>query len=316
VEFPIGKEGLGDLLSRGLFYDKSPGDVLALAGQAFQETLEKIHVLVRRIDKKKDWATLQTERVPLVSSHEEAVALYRREVRSLRRFISQEDILTYPPGEAVDVLETPTYLQSLRATASYRAPLTGRTSERGTFFITPGKEDMELITGHCPYLSAHETYPGHHILDHIRIHHPNPIRRQIELPLFYEGWACYAEQLLDELGYISDPRQQLIQFERQLWRCLRAILDVSLQSETMGLEQGQKEIEKLGFAPNRAQRQVRRFALTPGYQSCYFLGSHEIWGLREKYAPKTGLRDFHDILLGGGEIPFSYVERRLRASLS
>ena len=131
------------------------------------------------------------------------------------------------------------------------------------------------MSGHCPYLSAHETYPGHHILDHIRIHHPNPIRRQIESPLFYEGWACYAEQLLDELGYIRDPRQQLVGLKRRLWRCLRAILDVELHTGKIGLSGGAEKIVELGFSPQAARRQIRRFALTPGYQLCYFMGLYE-----------------------------------------
>ncbi|MFC1580540.1 DUF885 family protein [Thermodesulfobacteriota bacterium] len=316
VAFPIGKEGFGEMLLHSLFYAKSPKEVLEIALHAYHGTLDKIHALVKSIDNRTDWATLQSERVSLVSSPDQAVALYRQEVEKLRVFFSAQDIVSYPPGEEVDVLETPPYLRSLRATASYRAPLTGRTGERGTFFITPGEEDMELISGHCPYLCAHETYPGHHILDHIRIHHPNPLRRQIESPLFYEGWACYAEQLLDEMGYITDPGQQLIQLERQLWRCLRAILDVNLQSGTMTLDQGQGEIENLGFSSKRAQRQIRRFALTPGYQSCYFLGTYEIMVLRDKYAPRTGLKDFHDILLGGGEIPFPFVEKRLDTILN
>jgi uncharacterized protein (DUF885 family) len=178
--------------------------------------------------------------------------LFQEEIKRLRRFFSSQDIITFPSKEKVMVLQTPSYLQSLRATASYQAPLTGNTKAHGIFYITPGREDLELIAAHCPYLSAHETYPGHHLLDHVRIHHSNPIRRQIESPLFYEGWACYSEQLLDELRYIRHPRQQLIQLKRQLWRILRAILDVKLHTAKMSLKEAAKEIECLGFSPQRA----------------------------------------------------------------
>ena len=170
------------------------------------------------------------------------------------------------------------------------------------------------MSSHSPYLSAHETYPGHHILDHLRIHHHNPIRRQIESPLFYEGWACYGEQLLDELGYVLDPSQQLILLKRQLWRNLRAVLDVKLQTERMTLAQAASEIQVLGFSSKRAQRQVRRFCLTPGYQLCYFMGTYEIDRLREKFGSRLGLKRFHNTLLGGGEIPFHLVEKKLDAS--
>ena len=168
-----------------------------------------------------------------------------------------------------------------------------------------------MIARHCPYLSAHETYPGHHLLDQLRIHHLNPVRRQIESPLFYEGWACYAEQLLDELGYVRDPRQRLVQLERRLWRCLRAVLDVELHTEMTSPEEAVARIQDLGYSRARALRQVRRFCLTPGYQLCYFMGNHEILRLRERFAPALGLSGFHDGLLEGGQLPFHLVERRL-----
>jgi uncharacterized protein (DUF885 family) len=241
--------------------------------------------------------------------------MYSEEVEKLRRFFHSQDVVSFPRGEKVTILKTPAYLRSLRATASYKAPLTGDAKGQGIFYITPGKEDLAMISRHCPYLSAHETYPGHHILDHLRIHHVNPIRRQIESPLFYEGWACYAEQFLDELGYITDPRQKLIGLTRQLWRILRAVLDIQLHTGKMSLFQAAGEIQALGFSQARSQRQVRRFCLTPGYQSCYFLGTYEIIGLRKRFSSPMGLRNFHDALLGGGEIPFYLVERRLSAGL-
>ena len=210
----------------------------------------------------------------------------------------------------------PEYMQSLRATASYRAPLTGITEADGIFFITPGPDDLDLIAKHCPYLSAHETYPGHHLLDHIRIHHPNPIRRQIESPLFYEGWASYAEQLVDELGYIKNPRQKLFRLKRQLWRHLRASLDVKLQTGQIAPAQAASEIHALGYSLERARRQVRRFCLTPGYQLCYAMGMYEIHGLRNRFVDILGLKTFHDVLLAGGEISFDMVEKRMTSAAS
>jgi len=241
--------------------------------------------------------------------------LYENQVQHLRRFFYYQQVISFPRGERVTVLQPPSFLHSLRATASYSAPLTGHKAGHGTFYLTPGTEDLAKISAHCPYLSAHETYPGHHILDHLRIHHPNPIRRQIESPLFYEGWACYAEQLLDDLGYVRDPRQQLVGLKRQLWRNLRAELDVELQTGRVSLSQAAQKIVELGFSRKRAERQIRRFAMTPGYQLCYFMGNYEIVRLREKYASGLGLRVFHDTLLGVGQIPFHLVEKRLKEKM-
>ncbi|NIO05738.1 MAG: DUF885 family protein [Proteobacteria bacterium] len=314
--FTIGEDGLEGILAISWGYARPPREVLEIAQQAYVETQEKIRRFAKKIDSRKNWRRIIYEQPPSIDSPVEVMGLYQREVFNLRQFFYSRDVMSFPSGERVAVLETPSYLESLRATASYRAPLTGNAKAQGVFYITPGKEDLEIIAAHCPYLCAHETYPGHHILDHIRIHHTNPIRRQIESPLFYEGWATYAEQLLDELGYIQDPRQKLVQLKRQLWRNLRAILDVELHTGKIGLDDAAERIHGLGFSSTRAQRQVRRFALTPGYQLCYLMGSHEITRLRKEFSSRLGSRLFHDILLGGGEIPFERVRKRLEACLA
>jgi len=311
--FAVGDVGLGKILSVSFNYPKSPEEILESTQYAQKETLERLRSLAREIDKNRKWEHIIYERLPSVPSGVDVMEIYEKEVQGLRRFFSSQAIVTFPLGEKLTVLQTPSYLKSLRATASYRAPLTGDAEGHGIFYITPGKEDLEMIVSHCPYLSAHETYPGHHLLDYFRIHHPNSIRRQIESPLFYEGWACYAEQLLDEFGYVEDPRKQLIQLKRQLWRDLRAILDIKLQTGKITLSRASEEIQALGFSPRRAQRQVRRFCLTPGYQLCYSVGMHEILRLRKRFSSRLPIKIFHDTLIGGGQIPFHHVEKRMEA---
>lgn len=312
--FAIGEDALDEIIRVSLGYHLSPREILEIANHAYLETRDKYNKLASRLEKGAGQKGVSYKERSLVASPAGLLKLYQREVRGLRRFFLSRDIISFPPEERLFVRETPYYLRSLRATASYRAPLTGNTKGHGTFYLTPGKEDLAMIAQHCPYLSAHETYPGHHILDYLRIHHLNPIRRQIESPLFYEGWACYAEQLLDELGYIKETRQQLIQLKRQMWRSLRAMLDVELQTGKISPGSAAKKLQPLGFSSKRAERQVRRFCLSPGYQLCYFIGMHEIIRLRKKFEPRLGLKHFHDTLLGGGEIPFYLVEKRLEAT--
>ena len=309
--FAIGESGLKKILAVSLGYNKSPDEILEIAQDDYRKTQEELHTLERDIESR-----LTGEKFPCVSSPSEIPQLYGKEVQNLRHFFYSQDIITFPHGEKVTILRTPSYLQSLRASASYKAPLTGDTKGHGVFYIIPGDENLELISVDCPYMSAHETYLGHHILDHLRIHHSNPIRRQIESPLFYEGWACYAETLLDKLGYIRNPHQQIIGLKRRLWHSLRAILDVELQTGKTTLAEGAKKIEEVGFYSERAKHQIRRFALTPRYQLCYFMGKHEIIRLREKFSSHLGVKFFHDTLLSGGEIPFHLVEKRLEAYIS
>ena len=312
--FSIGETAFTQMFAISVDSAKSPAEALEIAEDRFQTTLKTILMLADSIDPGTAWQDMARNAGYSAESSGDILELYRQEVEALRAFFHARDLLTFPVEEKVQVLPTPVYLQSLRATASYKAPLTGRPAGAGVFYVTPGSELSGLILSHKPYLSAHETYPGHHVLDAIRLHHPNPVRRQIEAPLFYEGWACYAETLLDEFGYTMTPRQRLVQLQRQLWRDLRTVLDVKLQTGRITIEEGAKEIEKVGFPSAVAARQIRRFALTPGYQSCYFLGMEEILRLRDRYAGRLGLKGFHDRLLEGGQLSFDLVEKRLEAA--
>ncbi len=105
----------------------------------------------------------------------------------------------------------------------------------------------------------------------------------------------------------------IVQLQRQIWRDLRAVLDVKLRTGRITMEAAAQQIESIGFSRAVAEHQIRYFALTPGCQSCYFLGTHEIIRLQALHAPALGLKRFHDVLLAGGQIPFALVEKRLQA---
>jgi uncharacterized protein (DUF885 family) len=43
-----------------------------------------------------------------------------------------------------------------------------------------------------------------------------------------EGWALYAERLMDELGYLEDPAYRLGYLRAQVMRALRVIVDIGM----------------------------------------------------------------------------------------
>jgi uncharacterized protein (DUF885 family) len=126
----------------------------------------------------------------------------------------------------------------VRAAASFAAAFTSDIREKSFFYVTTrfsrqkgDRADILLKKRiHREYkpLTAHETIPGHHFLDSIRRPLKNPVRRQIESPLFYEGWASYSESLLSEYEYTSDPLDRLVDLKRNLWRSARCQIDAGL----------------------------------------------------------------------------------------
>ncbi len=313
--FARGTEVLTRILADTYGCDRSLDEVYEIARQEYQKVLEQIKKLSLKINKNKSWQEVISDYRLEVGSPADLIELYNREVVSLKGFIEKKNLLALPNGQKIKVTKSPIYLEPLRSSASYSSPPTDNPGTQCVFYIKMSEMDLAQSNDnpHKEYLfmTAHETYPGHHLLDMFRKAQSNPIRRQIESPLFYEGWACYGEQLIDEAGYSEDPYQKLICRKRQLWRSLRAILDIELHTGKLGLAGAQEKLTTLGLSPERAYQQVRNYALTYGYQLCYTIGKYEILELRKRFTGKMGLKEFHDFLMEGGQIPFKWVEKRM-----
>ncbi|UCD85674.1 MAG: DUF885 domain-containing protein [Deltaproteobacteria bacterium] len=313
--FAQGEEILAQILAENYGSNRSLEEVHEIATREYQGVLNQIENLSLTIDKHKNWQEVLADYRVEVDDPVNLIELYRREVSSLRNFLEKNDIVPLPSFQEIKVAGSPIYLEPLRSSASYSSPPTNTIGPQCFFYIK--MSEMDLVQSddnpHKEYLfmTAHETYPGHHLLDMSRKAQPNPVRRQIESPLFYEGWACYGEQLIDETGYSEDPYQKLICRKRQLWRSLRALLDIGLHTGKLGLAEARERLAGLGLSRQRAYQQVRNYALTYGYQLCYLLGRYEIMELRKKFADKISLKEFHNLLLKGGQIPFKWIEKRI-----
>jgi uncharacterized protein (DUF885 family) len=159
-------------------------------------------------------------------------------------------------------------------------------------------------------LIAHETFPGHHMLDVHRWSLPHPIRRVIERPLFYEGWACFAEEVIRLTGYLHTPADRLLLARRRLWRAIRGQVDLGLQSGQLDLESAALRLTATGINPQDALSAARKYPLNPGYQSCYTAGIRRFLGIHDRYGA-IGLPEFVATVLGQGEIGFEDLEKVL-----
>ena len=243
------------------------------------------------------------------------LALYRGEVARLWEFWQQSGALPPLKGRVV-VAQTPVYLKSLRSSASYAAPWGPPEEHPGYFYVTPEIEAAGHHIRHYRFLSAHETVPGHHLLDAARLSLAAPVARQYESPLFYEGWACYAETLLMSEGYLTEPLDCMVYWQRRLWRALRGLADLELQRGRWDLDQGLDCLRRAGYPEGSARLQALHLTLNPGYQLCYTLGLKEMLRLRYLYAPRLGAVRFHKMVLGGGQLPFTLVEQQLAGALA
>ncbi|MPV48559.1 DUF885 family protein [Pseudactinotalea sp. HY160] len=77
----------------------------------------------------------------------------------------------------------------------------------------------------------HEGVPGHHLQLGQAVYNReqlNSWRRAAGTSGHAEGWALYAERLMDELGYLSDPGDRLGMLDGQRMRAARVVLDIGV----------------------------------------------------------------------------------------
>ncbi|MGW6824071.1 DUF885 domain-containing protein [Streptomyces sp. NPDC055005] len=81
----------------------------------------------------------------------------------------------------------------------------------------------------------HEGVPGHHLQLAQWTHVADQLSRyQASVGLVSanaEGWALYAERLMDELGYLKDAEQRLGYLDCQMMRAARVIVDIGMHLE-------------------------------------------------------------------------------------
>jgi len=105
-------------------------------------------------------------------------------------------------------------------------------------FARPGRmwwSVPESVTEFDTFLQTttvyHEGVPGHHLQIGIATYNKaqlNSWRRIAGTSGHAEGWALYAERLMDELGYLDDPGDRLGMLDGQRMRAARVVLDIGV----------------------------------------------------------------------------------------
>lgn len=204
----------------------------------------------------------------------------------------------------------PDYMRPVRSNAAFSMPPV-HPPRGGTFFILeedkgpPVPVDFSLLT-------AHETFPGHHLLDTNRWGHERPVRRHIEFPLFYEGWASFSEELMFDTGFFSGPIDRMLMARRRFWRAVRGKVDFDIHMRRQTPEQAIDYLALNGMDPKQAKAMVRRYSLKPGYQLSYTIGRRRFREVYDVYCKnKKDPVDFARQVLALGEIGFNHLAQVL-----
>jgi uncharacterized protein (DUF885 family) len=156
----------------------------------------------------------------------------------------------------------------------------------------------------------HEGIPGHHLQIGQAVYNRaklNTWRRQLAGTSGHaEGWALYAERLMEQLGYLDDPADRLGMLDGQRMRAARVVLDIGVHLEKQlpdgsGPWTADYAFDFLGRNVNMndgfVKFEVNRYLGWPGQAPSYKVGQR-IWEeLRDTYRQREGdafsITEFH-----------------------
>ena len=172
----------------------------------------------------------------------------------------------------------------------------------------------------------HEGVPGHHLQIGQTVFRHELLNRFLRQMCWVsgsgEGWALYAERLMDELGYLDDPGNKLGMLDAQAFRAGRVIVDIGMHLELevptdnpFGFHPGERWIPDLGFEFMRAHTrvsdpelrfEVNRYLGWPGQAPSYKVGERLWLRARDSAKARAGaawdLKAFHTAALNLGSI--------------
>jgi uncharacterized protein (DUF885 family) len=194
-------------------------------------------------------------------------------------------------------------------------------SRPGSIWYAPGEREalpywQEVSTAY------HEGFPGHHLQVATAVINRDELSRFHRMAIWYsgagEGWALYAERLMDELGFFEKPEYRFGLLASQLMRATRVIVDIGCQlrleipdhaplhaGEPWSYEHAVDYMHQIALqAPDVAESEVKRYLGWVAQAISYKVGEREILAMRDRARAEPGfdVKEFHRRMLEAGAI--------------
>jgi uncharacterized protein (DUF885 family) len=307
TETAIGREKYEYFLNNVALLPYTPEQMLELSRQEWARS-----VAFETYERQRD---RNVPELTMAASTEEEVARGKRDELAIRKFLTDNRILTVPP-------DLPHY--ELRAMPDYLAPLSdftemddftglSRMSDPGLRWIEPPSPNLGYFwlaeTKDARPDIVHEGVPGHFFQMSLSRRNPDPIRREYYDSGANEGIGFYAEEMMLQRGLFDDsPHTREIIYNFMRLRALRVEVDVKLALGEFTLEQAADYLAKhVPMDPKTAHSEASFFASTPGQAITYQVGKSQILAFladaRTAQGDKFDLLQFNDTLWRNGNVP-------------
>ena len=174
----------------------------------------------------------------------------------------------------------------------------------------------------------HEGFPGHHLQIGVQMCLGDELTRAHRLAIWYdgygEGWALYAERLMDELGFINRPEYRFGLLCSQLMRACRVVIDIGMHlgliipkdavfhsGDIWTFDLAVEMLRDYGLmSPVGARSEVTRYLGWPAQAISYKVGEQFILDLRAQAEHEAWftLKEFHRRILVSGLVGLDHLK--------
>lgn len=245
---------------------------------------------------------------------------------SIRKFIVEHHIVSIPPSDPAEVVETPPFMRSTTS-ASMDTPGPFETAQVHAFYNMTLPDPRATAAEQADFMrqwyyagisnvSVHEVYPGHFIQFLYAKDFPTDVRKVFGANTNIEGWAHYCEMMmLDEGFHAGEPSYRLAQLQDALLRDVRFIVGIKMHTQGMTVDEATKLFETAAHQPHPVAVSEAKRGTADALYGYYTIGKLMILKLRDDYKTKMGvaytLQGFHDALMKLGPLPMPLVRRAL-----
>lgn len=320
------------LLQRGHWCRRSARDLAREAGAALDEALRTLHE--RAAAAASDgWPEVQKRLLAEHPAADDYLPAYSRIWNACREAANAHDLVTWPdyPIRYVPIPEQTRAAAPYLYYLFYRSPAPFDSLPVHDYVVTPvdgtmdAAEQQRRLRAHNTSVITlnhvvHHGAIGHHVQNYYAYQGASEIGRVAAVDCasrigmfcggtMAEGWACYATDLMDEIGFLT-PDQSLALQHTRARLAARAVADIGLHHGGLTLDEVVALYrDRVGMSPDAARSEACKNSMFPGTAVMYWLGLEALHRLRRECSAGLTLEQFHDRVLSFGSIPVPLISQ-------
>jgi uncharacterized protein DUF885 len=334
--YAAGPDLLDLLIARGHWCPIHRTELASAARNALEETLATLERRARAAAPG-GWPEVQERLLAAHPTRDGYLAAFQRTWDQCRARASEADLVSWPeyPIRYVPIPEHTRDAAPFLYYLFYRSPAPFDRLPMHDYGVTPIEDDLpadeqrrRLRAANASVIKlnhvVHHGAIGHHVQNYHAYAGDSEIGRVAAIDCasrigmflggtMAEGWACYATDLMDEVGFLT-PDESLAQQHTRARLAARAVVDLGLHDRSLSFEDAIALYrDRIGMSADAARAEYCKNSMFPGTALMYWLGTQGLHQLRKTRERAEGsdfnLRRFHDRVLAFGSIPVPLLER-------